>query len=146
MTPLPTRKSANLDDLKRGDIVIADFPFENAKTDDDSKERRAIILGRSDARSFACCMVTKSSGAQDAMPLGNSDLSSGRLGYDPSFIRPKKIQTISYSNIDQIQGKVGSIKEDTLKKVMESAIKVLTEEVSISRTSPALVRPPKRIR
>jgi hypothetical protein len=146
VTLRPTRKLANLDSLKRGDIVIADFPFEDAKTDDDFKERRAVILGRSDARSFACCMVTKNSGAKDSIPLGNSDLSSGRLAYDPSFIRPNKIQTLSYSNIDENQGKIGSLKEETLKKVMETAMKVLTEEVSLSAMSSTFARPQKRIR
>jgi mRNA-degrading endonuclease toxin of MazEF toxin-antitoxin module len=138
-----TQNSCNLDNLKRGDIIIAEFPFENPESDDDYKERRAVILGRSDQRSFVLCMITSSSGAKDAIPLGNSDLSSGMLGAKASFIRPNKIQTISYSNID-IQGKVGSIKEDTMEKVMKKVTNIFLDEVSLSASSPVFERPQKK--
>jgi mRNA-degrading endonuclease toxin of MazEF toxin-antitoxin module len=139
-----TSKPSNLDNLKRGDIIIVDFPFENPKDDGDYKKRMAVILGRSDKGAFVLCMITGSSGAQYAIPLSNSDLSSGVLG-KASFVRPNKIQTISYLNIDP-QGKFGSLKEETLKKIMEKVTSIFLDDVSLSASSPVFERPKKRIR
>ena len=140
---MPSSSQVKLfNNLKRGDIVIADFPYDN---EEGSKDRRAVILGRSDASSFLLCMITKNSIASDAIPLGNSDLSFGRLGYDPSYIRPKKIQTLRYELVDN-KGKVGSLKEKILEKVMKSTMSAFTDEVSLTSTPRALERPKKRVR
>jgi hypothetical protein len=148
----PTRISpVKLTDLKRGDFIWVEFPYED---EDNSKPRPAFILGRSDAMSLIVCQITSSPGAPKAILLNGSDLTSGTLPKSgPSYIRPNKIQTVSHKLISKDaknscfvdMNRYGSVNSKIIEKVMEVAKKLFDDDVQIQPV--ALQRPPKtRIR
>jgi hypothetical protein len=147
----PTRiPPVNLDDLKRGDFIWAEFPYEDKN---ESKFRPVLILARSDATSLIVCRITSSSGAPKAILLNGSDLVIGALPKSgPSYIRPNKIQTVSYAVISKDDkdsrlvnlNHYGSVNSKVIEKVMQVSMQLFTDKVQIQ--SMTFERPKKRIR
>jgi mRNA-degrading endonuclease toxin of MazEF toxin-antitoxin module len=148
----PTRIiPVKLIDLKRGDFIWVEFPYEDQ---DKSKHRPVLILGRSDATSLIVCSITSSSGAAKAMLLNGSDLVSGTLPKSgPSYIRPNKIQTVSHELISKNardnrfvdMNRYGLVNSKIIVKVMEVVTQLFIDDVPIQPM--AFERPAKtRIR
>lgn len=148
----------NIGHIKKGDVVYLPFPIdtkeseENKKVEQDTnfendpretKERLGLILWKAEVNNFAACAITSKAHRENKIELHGRDLDSGKIGYDPSYIRPNIIQTI---NISQIRRKVGTVKPEKLKEVIDKVKEFLDAEPEEAPTSKVFERAKRKIR
>lgn len=144
--------------IKKGDIVYVPFPLnpkgskENIQTEQDenfesdpreTKERPGLVLWRAETDSFTVCAITSKPYREHKIELHGRDLDSGKIGYDPSFIRPNIIATVHRSDIRR---KLGTLKPQKLEEVIDKVKKLLDAEPEEAPVTKALERTKKRIR
>ncbi len=107
-----------------GSIVLIPFPFSDLSQ---SKLRPTVILANAGRGDWVLCQVTSKAYADpQAIQLNDSDFSSGSLKV-VSYARPSKLFTAS-SNL--IVAKVGELKQETIKKIIDAVIKLLLVNLS----------------
>lgn len=105
----------------RGDIVAAHFPFSDLKS---IIKRPALVLANLEGEDIILCQITKIERKdRTKIELNATDLKSGNLKLK-SFIRPSRLFTLEKS---LILYKIGALKENKLKEVVESLIKIFNQ-------------------
>jgi len=102
---------------KKEDIVLVHFPFSNLK---ESKIRPALVIIPLEGENIILCQIsTKKRGlAEYEVPLNKSSC-EGDIRFD-SHIYIDMLFTLHET---LILGKIGNIKEDTIKEELESKLK-----------------------
>lgn len=114
--------------IKKGDVVCVPFPFDDKQEGSSKlkeKDRPAVVLFQSDKDSFVLCPITKQPHREDKIPLNGKDLDTGRIDYDPSFIRPNIITTVM-KNL--IRKKIGTLKPEKLEEVVNKVKEFLDKQ------------------
>ena len=103
-----------------GAVVLLPFPFSNLSQ---SKLRPAVVLADAGRDDWVLCQVTSKPYADPkAVELTGSDFASGSLKVT-SYARPGKLFT---ANESLMVSQVGSLKPDSLKKIVEAVVALLT--------------------
>lgn len=103
----------------KGDIVIVPFPFSDLSQ---AKRRPALVVANSIGDDLILCQITSKTFTDNyAVAIANADFVNGSLNRD-SNIRPNRLFTAD-RNI--ILYKVGKLKEEKVKKVIEKIINIL---------------------
>ena len=105
----------------KGDIVVFPFPFSDLRA---YKKRPALVLAVLERNDLILCQVTSEARYDKyAIELKDHDFKQGKLRFI-SMIRPNRIFTVERSIINY---KVGSLKNEKLKEVIEMIIKIFNE-------------------
>jgi mRNA interferase MazF len=141
--------------IKKGDVVYIPFPLSRSatpKTDDldtqegdprEKKDRPVVVLFRAEVDSFTVCAITKQPHREHKIELHGKDLDSGKIDYEPSFIRPNIVTTIERCHIRR---KMGTLKPDKLKEVIDKVKDLLDADPEDAPVSKAFERAKRRIR
>ena len=104
-----------------GEIVFLSFPFSDLTN---SKLRPAVILADAEKNDFVLCQVTSKSYADTrAIEINATDFVQGSLPLT-SYARPTKLFT---ANEILFVTKVGEIKENSRKKIVDAVTALLNE-------------------
>lgn len=107
-----------MEEFVKGDVVVIPFPFTNLSA---SKKRPALILARLQGDDLILCQITGKERIDNySINLEDSDFKKGNLNAS-SIIRPNKLVTAEKSIINY---KIGSLKTEKLKEVMDVVIKI----------------------
>ena len=105
--------------FRRTSVVLVDFPFSDLS---DSKLRPAIVLAEAGRGDLILCQITSNAFADaTAIEITNTDFTLGSLRR-ASFVRPNKLFTGHESLVNR---RVGTLKEETLQKIVESVTDIL---------------------
>lgn len=143
--------------IKKGDVVYVPFPLDDldkdkskeiAQTEQDvepreKKDRPALVLWRAETNSFTVCAITSKPYRENKIQLSGRDLDSGKIDYDPSFIRPNIITTLPKK---YLRRKVGTLKPEKLREVIDKFKELLDAEPEEAPVPKAFERARKRIR
>jgi mRNA interferase MazF len=100
--------------------VLVRFPFSDLSQ---TKLRPAVVLAEVGRGDFILCQVTSQPyGDPGAVELDSTSLASGSLRAT-SFARPGKLFT---ANMNLMTNQVATLKPDTLQKVVQAVIKILS--------------------
>jgi mRNA interferase MazF len=128
--------------FKKGDVVNSPFPF--SEDVEETKNRYVLVLAEPRKGEFICIYMTTKSHRDGAIEVLKKDYKiCNKVDYDPSFIDPGKVATISSKLFTTIYG---TLKDEIVDRVVESLVDLLRKPPQPSQTSPALERPtrPKR--
>ncbi len=110
-----------MEKLVKGDVVVVPFPFSDITT---VKKRPALVATNLAGEDLILCQITSMSRLDNySIGLSNEHFKSGSLDYT-SIIRPNKLFTADRAIISY---KIGSIKENKVKEVEETIVKIFTE-------------------
>ena len=110
-----------MEKLVRGDIVVFPFPFSDLSS---YKKRPALVLAVLEGNDLILCQITSEARYDKyAIVLKESDFKQGKLNV-VSMIRPNRLFTAEKSIISY---KIGSLKENKLKNVMNKLIEIFKE-------------------
>jgi PemK-like protein. len=115
-------QSADMPIYQTGDVVYAFFPYEEDA--EDGKDRTTLVLIPDlPAQSALVCMITHVKNRFDTcIPITNEDMMTGKLQYNPSYVRPYRVATISNQDIRRREGQakpelVEMVRADLLKRL-----------------------------
>lgn len=122
---------------KKGDVVNSPFPFsENVE---ETKNRYVLVLAEPRMGEFLCIYMTTKSHRDGAIAVLKKDYKMcNQVEYDPSFIDPGKVATISSKLFTTVYG---TLKDEIVDRVVDSLIDLLKKTPQPPQTSPALERP-----
>lgn len=104
-----------------GSIVLVRFPFSDLSS---SKLRPAVVLADANRGDWILCQVTsKPYSDSRAIELNSSSFAMGSL-HVVSYARPGKLFTANQTIITK---KVGTLKNDALKQIVDAVNKLLRE-------------------
>lgn len=104
----------------KGDVVVVPFPFSDLS---ETKKRPAFVVNALEGNDVILCQITSQTVKDKySVLIWENDFIAGNLSVN-SNIRPNRIFTAD-KNI--ILYKVGSIKENKTKEVIEEIIKVIS--------------------
>ena len=105
----------------KGDVVVVPFPFSDLTQ---TKRRPALVISTlEESNDLILCQITSKNIKDNiSISLNNEDFQEGSLK-QPSNIRPNRIFTAD-SNL--ILYRIGNIKEEKLKEVIEKIIEVIS--------------------
>src|SRR3989344_1712813 len=107
--------------LVKGDIVVFPFPFSDLSA---YKKRPALVLSVLEGSDLILCQITSEARYDKyAIELKETDFKQGKLNVI-SMIRPNRLFTAEKSIINY---KIGSLKNDKLKEVVEIIIKIFKD-------------------
>lgn len=107
----------------KGDVVVVPFPFSDLTQ---AKRRPALVISVLEGDDLILCQITSQSIKDNyAISLNDKDFETGSLK-QPSNLRPNRIFTAD-SNI--VLYKVGNIKSNKLKEVIEKIIEIIHGEI-----------------
>lgn len=102
-----------------GAVVLVPFPFSDLSQ---AKLRPAVVLADASRGDWILCQVTSSPyGDANAVQLTQASFASGSLRRD-SYARPGKLFT---ANHDLMVGQVGSLRSESLGRVVEAVVAIL---------------------
>jgi len=105
----------------KGDIIVINFPFSDLTK---SKPRPALIIKVPKGEDIIICQVTAESQKKDVeVNVKNSDFVKGGLRRE-SYLRIDKITTMKRT---RIKYKVGSLKPEKFKEIMDKIISFLKD-------------------
>lgn len=106
----------------RGDIVVLLFPFSDLSS---SKKRPAVVAANISGNDLILVQITSAASRRDkyAINLEAEDFQEGKL-HVSSIIRPNKLFT---ADISIIKSRIGKLKENKLKELQNSLIKIFTK-------------------
>ncbi|GBD98132.1 pemK-like protein [bacterium BMS3Abin07] len=103
----------------KGDVVVVPFPFSDLSH---SKKRPALVISTLEGDDIILCQITSQAIKDDyAILLTEEDFAKGRLKQQ-SNIRPNRIFT---ADGHIVLYKVGSLKREKLKEVIEKIIGII---------------------
>ena len=103
----------------KGDVVVLPFPFSDLSK---SKKRPSLVVSNLVGDDLILCQITSESRVDDySIVLVNDDFIKGGLNLT-SIIRPNRLFTADKSIILY---KIGSIKENKIKEVINGIIRIL---------------------
>ncbi len=103
----------------KGDVVVVLFPFSDLSQ---NKRRPALVLAELEGNDLILCQITsKKIGDKYAVQLNHRDFVDGTLKQE-SNIRPNRIFT---ADISIISRRVGRLREDKIKEVIDKVIEIL---------------------
>ena len=103
----------------KGDVVVVPFPFSDLTQ---AKRRPALVIAKLEGDDFILCQITSQFIKDNyAISLTDKDFTKGSLKQQ-SNIRPNRIFTAD-SHI--VLYKVGSLKTEKLKEVIEKIVKII---------------------
>lgn len=109
-----------MEKLVKRDIVVLPFPFSDLSA---SKKRPAIVVATLQGDDIICCQITSEARFDDySVILNTTDFNRGSL-QQISMIRPNRIFTADKSIISY---KAGTLKEEKMKEVENTLIKIFT--------------------
>lgn len=109
-----------------GKVVLVPFPFSNLSS---TKVRPAVILADAARGDWILCQITsKPFGDPITVAIGLDDFANGSLQI-PSYARPTKLFTFSESTF---RGHIGTLKPSVFATVIETVVRVLTQNHSLS--------------
>ena len=105
----------------KGDVVVVPFPFSNLM---DTKRRPALVIAVLPGDDLILCQITSQT-VRDAyaIALDTSDFEMGTLNKS-SNIRPNRLFT---ADRQIIQSKIGTLKVEKLKIVIDQLIEILRQ-------------------
>ena len=107
--------------LVKGDVVVLPFPFSDLSA---YKKRPALILSTLEGDDLILCQITSEARYDKyAIDLRESNFKEGKLNVS-SMIRPNRLFTAEKSIINY---KIGSLKSEKLKEVIDIVIKIFKE-------------------
>jgi len=107
-----------MEEFMKGDVVILPFPFSDLSS---SKKRPALVVVNLTGDDIILCQITSESRIDDySIVLENNDFRKGSLNLT-SVIRPNRLFTADKSIILY---KVGSLKENKTKEVIDEIIRI----------------------
>ncbi len=110
-----------MEGLVKGDIIVIDFPFSNLVQ---FKPRPALIIKVPKGEDVIICQITSDSQNKEVeVSLKNSEFARGELKRD-SYVRIDKITTIKTT---RIKYKIGSLKPEKFKEIIDKIISFLKE-------------------
>jgi len=110
-----------MEEFMKGDVVVVSFPFTDLTA---SKKRPALVLARLQGDDLIVCQITgKERIDKYSIDLENSDFKKGSLDVS-SILRPNRLVTASKRII---QYKIGSLKDNKLKEVINKLIEIFKE-------------------
>ena len=102
------------------DVVVLPFPFTDLSQ---SKKRPALVITDLVGDDLILCQITsKRKSDKYSISLSNTDFKKGSLRGEKNNIRPNRIFT---ADRHIILYKVGSIKKEKMKKVINKIIKII---------------------
>ncbi|MEK6842131.1 MAG: type II toxin-antitoxin system PemK/MazF family toxin [Nanoarchaeota archaeon] len=105
----------------KGDVVVLDFPFSDLTQ---FKKRPALVIKVPKGEDVIICQITaKSQEKEVEIPLTKKDFAKGTLKMD-SYLRVDKITTTKNTRINY---KVGSLKVEKFKEILDSIVSFLKE-------------------
>jgi mRNA interferase MazF len=123
--------------FKKGDVVNSPFPF--SEDIEELKNRHVLVLAEPRKGEFLCVYMTTKSHRDGAIEVLKKDYKTcNRVDYDPSFIDPGKVATISS---ELFTTTYGTLKDEIVNRVVESLVDLLRKPPQTPQTSPALERP-----
>lgn len=148
--------------IKKGDVVYVPFPLDEVDTYEQNpnndgalsneetalqirrgdprkkKDRPTVVLWQTQTDSFTVCAITSNSYREHKIELSGRDLDSGKISYEPSYIRPDIITTVHRKFIRK---KVGTLKSEKLKEVINKVKELLDAEPEEAPVAKAFKRP-----
>lgn len=126
------------DAYKKGDVVNSPFPFSDDV--DEEKNRPVLVLGEPRKGEFLCIYMTSKSHRDGGIEVLRKDYKTTTIAikYDPSYIHPGKVATISSKLFTTLYG---TLKDDLVDKVVKVLVDLLQEPPTPPKTSPTLERP-----
>ncbi|MBI4152328.1 type II toxin-antitoxin system PemK/MazF family toxin [Candidatus Woesearchaeota archaeon] len=111
-----------METLVRGDVVVLLFPFSDLSS---SRKRPAVVVANLTGDDLILAQITTASARSDeyAVPLGTHDFQTERLIVS-SLVRPNKIFT---ADVSIISSKIGKLKENKIKEIQNSLVKIFTK-------------------
>lgn len=107
--------------LVKGDVIVLEFPFSDLTT---YKRRPALIIKVPRGEDVIICQITAESQEKNVeILIKNNELVKGELKRD-SYARIDKITTIKKT---RIKYKIGSLKPEKFKEIIERVISFLKE-------------------
>ena len=107
--------------LVRGDVIVLEFPFSDLTS---YKRRPSLIIKVPEGEDVIICQITAESQKKDVeIPIRNNEFSKGRLKRD-SYVRIDKITTIKQT---RIKYKIGSLKSEKVKEIIDKIISFLKD-------------------
>lgn len=107
-----------------GQVVLVPFPFSDLSR---AKMRPAVVLAEAGRDDWILCQVTSNPyGDVKSIPLAESDFQSGSLRVT-SYARTGKLFT---ANASLVAETIGSLKKETIKKLIASIVEILEAGVS----------------
>jgi mRNA interferase MazF len=123
--------------FKKGDVVNSPFPF--SEDVEETKDRHVLVLAEPRKGEFLCIYMTTKSHRDGAIEVLKKDYKiCHQVGYDPSFIDPGKVATISSQLFTTTYG---TLKDEIVDRVVESLVDLLKKPPQIPQTSPTFERP-----
>jgi mRNA interferase MazF len=123
--------------FKKGDVVNSPFPF--SEDVEKTKYRPVLVLAEPRKGEFICIYMTTKSHRDGAIEVLRKDYKiCHQVDYDPSFIVPGKIATISSTEFTTIYG---TLKDEIVDLMVESLVDILKKPPQLPQTSPAFERP-----
>jgi len=105
----------------RGDVIVLEFPFSDLRS---YKRRPALIIKVPRGEDVIICQITAESQEKDVeVPLKNNEFVKGGLKRD-SYVRIDKITTIKKT---RIKYRIGSLKSEKVKEIIDKIISFLKE-------------------
>jgi len=102
-----------------GEVVVLEFPFSDLMS---FKRRPALIIKIPKGEDLIICQITATSQEKSLeIPIFNKDFSRGGLKKN-SFVRIDKITTIKNT---RIKYKIGSLKQEKFKSILEKLCNLL---------------------
>ena len=103
----------------KGDVVVIPFPFSDLTG---SKRRPAFVVANLKGDDLILCQITsKNIKDEYSIEIRDEDFVEGNLK-QPSNVRPNKIFT---ADKDIILYRIGSLKRDKVKEIIETIVKIL---------------------
>lgn len=103
----------------KGDVVVIPFPFSDLT---EAKRRPALIITNLKGKDLILCQITSKNVKDEyAIAISDKDFEKGGLK-QASNIRPNKIFTADESIILY---KVGRLKKEKIKEVIEAIVKII---------------------
>lgn len=109
-----------------GSIILIPFPFSDLSQ---SKLRPAVVLANAGKEDWILCQITSKSYADlQSIKLSDDDFANGSLRLI-SYARPGKLFT---ANNSLIISKVGDLKPEILKKIIDAVVNLLMNNLQNS--------------
>ena len=106
--------------IRRGDVILIDFPFSDLTT---RKRRPAVVLADAGRGDWVLCQVTSNAQADpSAIRLDAADFSSGGLSH-VSFVRPLKLVTANRRVFHRRMGRLTPAARSRLLRAVSAGFK-----------------------
>jgi mRNA interferase MazF len=123
--------------FKKGDVVNSPFPF--SEDVEETKNRYVLVLAEPRKGEFICIYMTTKSHRDGAIEVLKKDYKiCNKVDYDPSFIDPGKVATISSKLFTTTYG---TLKDEIIERVVDSLVDILKKTPQLPQTSPTFERP-----